>query len=44
METTIRVINRNMNAVFSIRKKWEIGFIATLNERIEQLQVKYTKT
>ena len=38
------LINRNMNTVFSIRKKQKIGFIATLNEGIEQLQVKYTKT
>ena len=36
-------VNRNMSTVFSICKKQEIGFITTLNEGLEQLDVKCTK-
>ena len=38
------LVNRNTNTTFSICKKQEIGFITSLNEGIEQLKVKYTKT
>ena len=40
----LELVNRNMNTVFSIRKKQEIGFITMLNGGIEQLDVKYSKT
>ena len=33
----LELVIRNMNTVFSIRKKQEIGFITTLNEELEQL-------
>ena len=38
------LVNRNMNTVFSIRTKQEIGFITTLNKGLEKLEVKYSKT
>ena len=40
----LELVNRNMNSVFSIRKKQEIGFITMLNGGIEQLDVTYSKT
>ena len=40
----LELVNRNMNTVFSIRNKQEIGFITTLNEGLQELKVKYTKT
>ena len=38
------LVCRNMNTVFSIHKRQEIGFITTLNKGLEQLDVKYSKT
>ena len=38
------LVRRNMNTVFSICKKQEIGFIMTLDEGLEKLEVKYLKT
>ena len=40
----LELVNRSINNVFSIRKRQEIGYITTLNEESEQLEVKYTKT
>ena len=40
----LELVNGNMNTVFLINKRQEIGSITTLNEGIEQLKVKYTKT
>ena len=37
------LVNRNMNTVFSIRKRQVIGFITRLNKGMEQLEVKYKK-
>lgn len=37
-------VYRSLNLTFSIRKKQEIGFIVPLNEGINRIQVKYTKT
>ena len=37
-------VYRSLNFTFSIRKKQEIGFIVPLNEGINRIQVKYTKT
>ena len=37
------LFNRNTNTVFSICKN-KFCFLTTLNERMEQLRVKYTKT
>ena len=37
-------VNRSLNTVFSIRKKQELAFIIPLNEGIEELRIKYTKT
>ena len=39
----LELVNRNMNTVFSICKRQEIGFIAILNEGMEQLEVKFQK-
>ena len=37
-------VYRSLNLTFSIRKKQEIGFIVPLNEGINRIQMKYTKT
>lgn len=38
------LVNRSNNTTFSTRKKQELAFILQLNEGLEQLNVKYTKT
>ena len=38
------LVNRSKNTIFSKCKRQEIGYIVPLNEQIEQLKVKYTKT
>ena len=38
------LVNRSMNTTFLISKKQELAFIVPLNEGLEQLNVKYTKT
>ena len=39
-----KLVSRSKNTIFSICKRQEIGYIVPLNEEIEQLKVKYTKT
>ena len=38
------LVNRSTNTVFSICKRQELSFLATLNDGAEELKVKYTKT
>ena len=38
------LVNRSTNTVFSICKRQELSFLATLNHGAEELKVKYTKT
>ena len=38
------LVHRSMNTTFLIRKKQKLAFIVPLNEGLEQLNVKYTKT
>ena len=38
------LVNRTTNTVFSICKGQELSFLTTLNNGVEELKVKYTKT
>ena len=38
------LVNKSTSAIFSISKRQELCFLTTLNNRVEELKVKYTKT
>ena len=38
------LVNKSINTTFLIRKRQEIAYITSLNEGMDELKVKYTKT
>ena len=38
------LVNRSTNTIFSICKRQELCFLTTLNDKVEELKVKYAKT
>ena len=40
---TLEIFNRNMNTIFQLRRKQEIGFFVILNNRGEEIRHRYKK-
>ena len=40
---TLEIFNRNMNTIFQLKKKQEIGFFVILNDGAEEIRHRYKK-